>query len=89
MPPPTGRHRRATTFIICTASSHRDSLHHLPSSFMAHIAATGFGVCLTITSPLTAIIGFAILSAGMACVNPSTYTFAGNQQDLTASEGSQ
>jgi hypothetical protein len=36
---------------------------------------------------LAAIIGFAILSAGMACVNPSIYTFAGDQQDLTASEG--
>ena len=51
------------------------------------LAATGLGICLTITSPLAAIIGFAILSAGTACVNPTVYTFAGNQRKLTASAG--
>jgi hypothetical protein len=51
------------------------------------LAAIGLGVCLTITSPLAAIIGFALLSIGTACVNPLVYTFAGNQQKLTASEG--
>jgi MFS family permease len=50
-------------------------------------AAAGLGTCLTIASPLAAIIGFAILSAGTVCVNPIIYTFAGNQQGLTASEG--
>jgi MFS family permease len=51
------------------------------------LAATGLGVCLTFTSPFAAIIGFAILSAGTACVNPVIYTLAGNQRNLTASEG--
>jgi hypothetical protein len=51
------------------------------------LAAWGLGVCLAITSPVAAIIGFAILSAGTACVNPAVYTFAGNRQNMTASEG--
>jgi hypothetical protein len=51
------------------------------------VAATGLGTCLAITSPLAAIIGFAILGIGTACVNPIVYTFAGNQQNLTPSEG--
>jgi MFS family permease len=50
-------------------------------------AAAGLGTCLTIASPLAAIIGFAILSAGTVCVNPIIYTFAGNQQGMTASGG--
>jgi MFS family permease len=50
-------------------------------------AATGLGISLTIPSPLAAIVGFAVLGVGTACVNPVIYTFAGNQPGLTASEG--
>jgi MFS family permease len=50
-------------------------------------AAGGFGVCLLISGPAAAICGFIVLSVGMACVNPSVYTLAGNQEGLSASEG--
>ncbi|MCX2926643.1 MFS transporter [Streptomyces sp. NEAU-W12] len=50
-------------------------------------AAAGFGLCLVLANPVAAIIGFIVLSVGMACVNPNVYTFAGNQEGLTASEG--
>jgi MFS family permease len=49
-------------------------------------AATGLGVCLAIASPLAAVVGFAVLSVGTACVNPSVYTLAGDQRGLSASE---
>lgn len=51
------------------------------------VAGAGLGTCLTITSPIAAIIGFAVLAVGTACVNPIVYTFAGNHRHLTASEG--
>ncbi|MEV4178950.1 MFS transporter [Nonomuraea sp. NPDC049709] len=50
-------------------------------------AAMAFGVCLLISSPVAAIVGFVLLAIGMACVNPSVYTVAGNQQGLSPSEG--
>ncbi|MGP3958662.1 MFS transporter [Nonomuraea sp. 3N208] len=50
-------------------------------------AAAGFGVCLVISSPAAAIIGFVLLAAGMSAVNPSIYTLAGNQEGLSSSEG--
>jgi MFS transporter len=50
-------------------------------------AAAGFCAFLTITSPWAAIAGFSLLSVGMACVNPSIYTLAGGDVDLSASEG--
>ena len=49
-------------------------------------AATGLGFCLAIASPVAAVVGFAVLSAGTACVNPIVYTLAGDQEGLSASE---
>ena len=51
------------------------------------VTTVGFGTCLTITHPIAATIGFLGLSIGMACVNPTVYTLAGNQPGLSASEG--
>jgi hypothetical protein len=50
-------------------------------------AAVGLAACLAITSPVAAIVGFVVLSIGMAGVNPTVYTLAGNQGGLSASEG--
>ncbi|WP_342779240.1 MFS transporter [Nonomuraea turkmeniaca] len=55
---------------------------------MSTLFAAGiFGVCLLISTPVAAITGFVLLAAGMACVNPSVYTLAGNQEGLSPSEG--
>jgi hypothetical protein len=51
------------------------------------LAAGSFGICLMITSPWAAIVGFVLLSSGMACVNPSIYTFADSEPDFSAREG--
>ncbi|UBU16223.1 MFS transporter [Nonomuraea gerenzanensis] len=50
-------------------------------------AAAGFGLCLLIGTPAAAVAGFVLLAVGMAAVNPSLYTVAGNQRGLSPSEG--
>jgi hypothetical protein len=51
------------------------------------LAATGFGLALLAASPVAAVIGFACLGAGMACVVPNVFRSAGTMPDVAPGIG--
>jgi MFS family permease len=51
------------------------------------LAAAGFGLALLAGSPAAAVIGFACLGAGMACVVPNVFRAAGTMPDVSPGVG--
>jgi fucose permease len=51
------------------------------------LAALGFGLALIIGSPPAAVVGFASLGAGMACVVPNVFRAAGTLPDVPSGIG--
>lgn len=51
------------------------------------LAAAGFGLALLIGSTVAAVIGFACLGAGMACVVPNVFRSAGTLPDVASGIG--
>lgn len=51
------------------------------------LAAGGFGLALIVASPVAAVIGFACLGAGMACVVPNVFRAAGTMPDIPSGIG--
>jgi MFS transporter len=51
------------------------------------VGAAGLGCALLVGTPAAAVIGFTVLGLGMACVDPTIYSFAGSQPDVSSGEG--
>jgi MFS family permease len=51
------------------------------------VAAAGFGFALLAATPVAAVIGFACLGAGMACVVPNVFRSAGTLPDVPSGIG--
>jgi MFS family permease len=56
-------------------------------TFSSLISAAGMTVALGIGTPVAAFAGYALLGIGSGCVIPTVYGLAGNQPNLTATEG--
>ncbi len=50
------------------------------------LGATGLGLGLTVGTFPAVVVGFVVLSIGLACAGPSISSFAGNQSDVTEAE---